>query len=124
MRQIFERVLIIMFENQYREYVRANPFMRDLAACGIDLENYIGVMHPSQTNYIASIAGELCGVNSDGGPSPLLTQRTIVDLLEEAPRALSWKAYMDGYHAATQPWTPALVPADDYPYAIKHNPFS
>ena len=118
----FDRVLIIMFENMYRGYVIQNPYMRDLAAQGIDLANFHGVMHPSQTNYISSIAGELCNVSDDR--PPLLTQDTIVDLIEASPEGLAWKAYMDGYCPATTPWTPELVPQDNFPYLIKHNPFS
>lgn len=56
----FDHILIIMLENEYRQYVLQNPYMRRLARQGIELRNFHGVMHPSQTNYIASIAGELC----------------------------------------------------------------
>ena len=51
----FDRVLIVMFENQYRRYVMQDPFMRKLAEAGADMANYLGVFHPSQTNYIASL---------------------------------------------------------------------
>lgn len=93
----FDHVLIIMFENQYRGYVLGNPYMRRLARQGIQLGNYFGVMHPSQTNYIASIAGELCDVTNDE-QLPLLGQRNIVDLIEEAPGRLRWKAYLEGVY--------------------------
>src|SRR4051812_1563994 len=95
-RRAFDHVLVIMFENQFREYVLANPYFRGLARQGIDLAGCCGVMHPSQTNYIASIAGELCNVTSDDAPPPL-AQRTIVDLVEESPDGLAWKAYMESY---------------------------
>lgn len=120
----FDHVLVIMFENQYRAYVMANPYFRRLAAQGIDMASYFGVMHPSQTNYISSIAGELCNVSSDDQPAPLLPQRTIVDLVEESPFGLRWRAYMDSYIPQNTPWSPTLVPQDEYPYVIKHNPFS
>lgn len=119
----FDHVLIIMFENQYRGYVMGNPYMQRLAQQGIQLGNCFGVMHPSQTNYISSIAGELCNVTSDDRP-PLLEQRTIVDLIEEAPGDLSWKAYMDSYVPEATPWTPDFMPQDANPYHIKHNPFA
>jgi hypothetical protein len=119
----FDHVLIIMFENMYRGYVLGNPYMRRLARQGIQLGNFFGVMHPSQTNYIASIAGELCNVTSDNRPPPL-AQRTIVDLLEEAPGRLRWKAYMESYVPEATPWTADFQPADAPPYFIKHNPFS
>ncbi len=119
----FDHVLIVMFENQYRGYVLRNPYMRGLARRGIDLAGFFGVMHPSQTNYIASIAGELCDVTGDDPVSPLLSGRTIVDLIEEAPGGLSWRAYMESYVAKAQPWTPTLAPGDMPPYYVKHNPF-
>ena len=120
----FDHVLIIMFENQYRSYVMKNTYMRNLAACGIDMVNYFGCMHPSQTNYITSLAGELCNVTDDDPPPELLKQRTVVDLIEESPLDLSWNAYMDSYIPANTPWTPKLVPKDQYPYVIKHDPFT
>lgn len=113
-----------MFENQYRSYVMANPYFRRLASQGIDLTSSYGVMHPSQTNYIASIAGELCNFTSDDPPPAPVPQRTIVDLIEESPDQLTWRAYMESYIPQNTPWTPTLVPKDEYPYVIKHNPFS
>jgi hypothetical protein len=123
-RRAFDHVLIIMFENQYRGYVMQNPYMRRLARRGIQLGNYFGVMHPSQTNYIASIAGALCNITSDDRPQNLITDRTIVDLIEEAPGMVGWKAYMDSYVRQATPWTPSFTPQDAYPYYLKHNPFS
>jgi len=120
----FDHVLIIMFENQYREYVMANAYFNRLASQGLDMQNFHGVMHPSQTNYIASIAGELCNMTDDDPPPQPLTQRTIVDLIEEADTGLTWKAYMDSYIPQSQLWSTSLTPANDFPYVIKHNPFS
>ncbi|QDF07558.1 alkaline phosphatase family protein [Myxococcus xanthus] len=119
----FEHVLIIMLENQYRSYVMQNPYFKKLARQGICLRNSFGVMHPSQTNYITSIAGELCNVADDDQPEPL-PQRTIVDLIEESPRGLTWKAYMQSYDPQKTPWSPTLKPKDQRPYVIRHNPFS
>ncbi|ADO71286.1 Phosphoesterase [Stigmatella aurantiaca DW4/3-1] len=122
-RRAFDHVLVIMLENQYRGYVMKNPYFRKLAQQGIVLRNAFGVMHPSQTNYIVSIAGELCNVTSDDAPDPL-PQRTIVDLIEESPYGLEWKAYMQSYIPQNTPWSATLKPQDEYPYVIKHNPFS
>jgi hypothetical protein len=121
--RVLDRILILMFENQYRSYVLKNPFFRRLADQGIELGNYSGVMHPSQKNYIAAVAGELCGVTSDD-PPPLLKQRTIVDLLEEAPGRLRWKGYMESFDPAANRWSLTLKPADACPYYVKHNPFA
>jgi hypothetical protein len=124
-RRAFERVLVIVFENQYRSYVMANPYFRGLARQGIELANAYGVMHPSQTNYIAALAGEICNVSDDAVPDPLLTQRTIVDLIEEAPGQLDWRAYMQSYVAEADPWTPTVVPGTfaNPAYTRKHNAF-
>lgn len=146
--RIFDHVLIIMFENQYRSYVMKNRYMKSLAAQGLELVNHFGNMHPSQTNYISFIAGELCNVSYDWPPyPPALSQRTIIDLIEESPLGLRWKAYMQGY--VKMLWKPDLSPSDFptpfpvssqiwdklgepynefpqplYPYAYWHNPFS
>lgn len=119
--RVFDHVLVIMFENQYRAYVRQNAYFARLAREGVDLANAFGVMHPSQTNYIASIAGELCNVTDDVLPDRL-PQETIVDVIES--RGLRWKAYMDGYCPQASQWSLGLVPRDEYPYVVKHNPFA
>lgn len=146
---VFDHILIIVFENEYRSYVMHNPYFRDLAKQGIDLANHFGNMHPSQTNYVSSVAGELCNITWDWPPYPsLLSQRTIADLMEEArPRPrLRWKAYLQGNVKTL--WRPDLQPKDfsvpfpvpnelwattpepfksiaqpPYPYAYFHNPF-
>jgi hypothetical protein len=149
-RRAFERVVIIVFENEFRSYVMANPFMRALAAQGIELANYFGVMHPSNTNYVASLAGEICNVSQDPlyytflpapvkpqpGPEPF-SQKTIVDSIAE--KGLEWRAYMESY--STVDFPPSLAPVSDSsgkvevpasvhqtildypPYLNMHNPF-
>jgi hypothetical protein len=75
MNKVFDRILIVMFENQYRSYVMQHAFMRKMAAAGCNLTNSFGVFHPSQTNYIGSLAAELCGVTNDTPPYPPLAAR-------------------------------------------------
>lgn len=121
----FDHVLIIMFENQYRGYVMENEYFRNLAAQGIELTNSFGVMHPSQTNYITSISGELCNMSDDDPPKAPLKQNTIVDLIEASPLNIDWRAYMDSYVPGWTPWKEKdFKPVDTYPYVMKHNPFS
>lgn len=145
--RIFDHVLIIVLENEYRSYVMKNPYMSGLAARGVDLVNHFGVMHPSQTNYVSAIAGELCNITYDWPPyPPVLPQRTVVDLIEESSLGLRWKAYMQSYVKtlwkpdlqpsdysvpfpvpdelwAKCPWPFTEVPQPLYPYAYFHNPF-
>lgn len=141
MARAFEKILIVMFENQYRSYVMENPYMRKLARAGCSMNNYFGAFHPSQTNYLASIAGEICGVSNDTPPPSPLPQTTLVGLMQPNAYAqrVSWKAYMEAY--PDEPWNPAWVqsnypadqqPLNEYPndgtslarYFRKHNPFA
>jgi hypothetical protein len=134
--RVFDHVVIIMFENEYRSYVRDNAYMHALAGQGLDLATYFGVMHPSNTNYVASLAGEICNITVDPNfhtflpapplpppPSPL-QQKTIVDLLVE--KGLGWRAYMEGYQPVEFPpqLTPVMTqqtpPAVDMAASVKH----
>lgn len=137
MKQAFERVLIVMFENQYRNYVLKDRFMQKLARAGANMGNYFGAFHPSQTNYIASLAAEVCSVTNDQPPVAPLMQQTLVDLLEQ--QQVSWKAYMEGL--PNEPWNPKwtnpdypaeMTPIKEFPndgtqlarYFRKHNAFA
>lgn len=96
--RVFDHVIVIMLENQYVGDVMQNDDMRGIANQGILLGNSYGVMHPSQTNYIASISGQLCGVNNDNPLNPLLSQTNLLHLIEQSSCGqLSWQAYMEGY---------------------------
>lgn len=102
--RVFDHVVIIMFENEYRNAVRQNPYMRELASKGIDMATYFGVMHPSNTNYVASIAGETCNITSDpqfntlipgappATPPTPFDMPTLVDNIRKS--GLDWRAYM------------------------------
>jgi hypothetical protein len=122
----FERIVVVIFENEFRGYVMRNPYMRSLAAKGIELANYFGVMHPSNTNYVASVTGEICNVStfdplyytflplpkqappSAPGPAPL-SQKTIADTI--VANGLEWRAYMESYSPVAFP--PSLAPIED-----------
>lgn len=137
MSKAFDRVIIVMFENQYRNYVMQNEFMQKLASAGANMTNYFGAFHPSQTNYVASLAGEVCAITNDTPPARPLMQQTLVDVLE--PAGVSWKAYMEGYPG--DPWKAVWEnpdyssddqPLNDFPteppllarYFRKHNAFA
>lgn len=136
----FNHVIVVMFENEYRGLVMQNKTMKRVASLGADMTNYFGTYHPSQTNYIASIAGEQCGWSSDESAWPLFQQNTIVDLLEAS--GVEWKVYMEDFPNC--PWNPrwatpeyymaATVPPEAPPaewprgnnpsYFQRHNPFA
>lgn len=116
MGKVFERVVVVYLENTMRSSALANPYLNALRQKGVFMTNAQGVTHPSQPNYIASIAGDTMGINDDQthymdwywlkptsepaketgsyryhqeGFSPA----TIVDLLEA--QNLSWKCYAE-----------------------------
>ena len=116
MGKVFERVITVFLENSMRSSVLANPYINSLRKKGVFMTNAQGVTHPSQPNYIASIAGDTMGIVDDDahymdwywltpdseqgrdtgsyryhqeGFSP----PTIVDLLEASN--LSWKCYAE-----------------------------
>lgn len=113
----FDRIITVMFENQYRSYAMQDPFLAKLARAGMNMTNYFGCFHPSQTNYLAALAGEVCGVTNDQAPTSPLMQQTLVDLME--PAGVSWKAYMEAY--SPDPWNPLWANPE---YPIKAAPIA
>lgn len=120
MKKPFDRVITVMFENQYRSYVIQNAFLKKLASAGADMTNYFGAFHPSQTNYLASFAGEVCGVTNDDPPMNPLMQETLVDLLEA--KGVSWKAYMEAYPG--DPWNKDWEDPDYYKKGLAPAPIA
>jgi phospholipase C len=119
-KKAFDRIFIIIFENEHRTTVMANDYMKGLAARGVNLSNYFGVTHPSQPNYVAAIAG-LPLVSGDKCPSDL-PQTNIVDLLEA--KGVTWKAYMEDLPEGNKPKIDkAVCVSQDGLYFRKHNPF-
>ena len=118
MGQVFERVVIVFLENTMRSSALANDYLNRLRRKGVFLTNAQGVTHPSQPNYIATIAGDTMGI-ADDDPHYMLwywlqpsseqakdstggqyryheegfSAPTIVDLLEA--QNLSWKCYVE-----------------------------
>lgn len=82
-------------------------------------ENYYGVTHPSEPNYIALVAGSNFGLNADDA-SAHFDAPNLADQLEA--HGHSWASYEEsmpyaGYLGETYPAAGAL-------YASKHNPFA
>ena len=109
----FDRVFLIIFENQgYRDVVKNQDFL-NFADKGLLLTQFYARTHPSQPNYITILAGETMGVSDDNTHNVDATN--IVDLLEA--KGVSWKSYNEDY------------PGDCYTgsktgkYARKHTPF-
>jgi hypothetical protein len=114
MGRAFDRIFIIMLENELESAVRQDDFMRSLQARGVRLSNYHGVTHPSQPNYIATIAG-LPHVTDDTCQD--IEASSVVDLLEA--KGVTWKAYMEDLPEDNKE---VCISADRL-YFRKHNPF-
>lgn len=109
----FDSVLIIMFENENASTVLQNPYFAAKAAQGVVLSEYRGVTHPSQPNYLATIAGDFFNWASDECQD--FNETTIVDLLES--NQVDWRVYMEDL-----PDDDKLV-CEQGLYYRKHNPF-
>lgn len=57
------------------------------------LAEYYGLTHPSQPNYIASVAGDYFGLNNDGYIRIPENISTIVDIFDDA--GIEWRGYFE-----------------------------
>jgi hypothetical protein len=110
----FDRVLIIVLENQDYTSAMTDPFLAKLATKGTSFSNFKNLYHPSYPNYLAMIAGSSFGMRSDHQVTfpDDAEHRTIGDLLD-------WKNYAENYPAGTQP----NLESSKGKYARKHVPF-
>src|ERR1700737_3692019 len=110
----FDRVLIIVLENQDYVSAMSNEFLAKLATKGTSFTNFKNPYPPSYPNYLAMIAGSYFGTRSDHQMSfpddP--EHRTIGDLLD-------WKNYAENYPSGVQPY----LDASKGKYHRKHVPF-
>ena len=109
----FERIVIVVLENEDASDALDQPFLKSLAARGALLGSYAAITHPSQPNYIAMVAGDVHGVKNDQNVD--LDVRHLGDLLEA--RGLRWKVYAEGYPGGCR------LDARIGRYARKHVPF-
>lgn len=93
LRQHFEKVVIVVFENTNYQNAIKQPDFANLQQLGATLTNMRASTHPSQGNYVAMIAGSTLGIRDN---SPVnLSQNHIGDLLEAA--GLHWRVYAEDY---------------------------
>jgi phosphoesterase family protein len=109
----FERVLIIVLENQNYGDATLDPYLNSLAKQGASFTNFHALFHPSYPNYLAMITGK--EISTRGHKLINLNERTIADLLKLA--GLTWKNYAEGY-----PGNCFKLPTSGL-YARKHVPF-
>lgn len=109
----FKRIFVVVLENQEFWIANLNSHFNALTEKGLLLTNYKAATHPSQPNYIAMIAGDTMGVNSDSVYD--IEGRNLVDLLEE--KDVTWKTYQEDYPGN------CFTEAKSGRYRRKHNPF-
>ncbi|QUC17818.1 uncharacterized protein UV8b_02059 [Ustilaginoidea virens] len=89
----FDRLAIIYFENQNYDKSFGDPNFSWFTKKGITLSNYFAVTHPSQPNYMASIAGDYFGMENDSFERAPLNIATVMNLLDY--RGISWGLYQE-----------------------------
>ncbi|RKO83260.1 phosphoesterase, partial [Blyttiomyces helicus] len=111
----FERILVVVLENQDYSAVMDDTYMGTvLPSKGLLMTSYRGITHPSQPNYISLIGGATLGVWNDNNFD--LSSSSIVDLFEAG--GVSWKSYQESYPGGCLKGDSA-----DGLYHRKHNPF-
>lgn len=112
----FDRILVIMFENQYIDDTLQHPYFKQLTTNGTLLSQYYGVTHPSQPNYVAQLAGSFFNIKTDNYVT--LNHTNLVDLME--PKGLTWKSYQEDF-----PKDHVCFDGVEHKklYYRKHNPF-
>jgi phosphatidylinositol-3-phosphatase len=116
-----KHVFVIVLENHSQPSVIGDvnaPYITSLANTYGMADNYFGVTHPSEPNYVAMITGSNQGINDDQ-PTHHFDVRNIVDQLEASGH--SWDAYMESLPSVG--FTGAQSPANAALYVNKHDPF-
>ncbi|HET8626778.1 MAG TPA: alkaline phosphatase family protein [Thermomicrobiales bacterium] len=122
----YQHIFVIMMENHSYDEIIGNsdaPEINALAQTYGLATDYYAVTHPSEPNYLASVAGTYFGIQDDAPPTaPGHTHDapSIVDQLEA--RGLTWKTYQQALPYAG--FTGASSPPGNALYAVKHNPFA
>ena len=125
-RSHLDHVFVIMLENHSKHSVidqrdstgaLTAPYITGLAHRYAWAQNYYGVTHPSQPNYIAAITGSNWGIQTD--TPTVLDVPNLVDQLES--HGLTWDAYMEAIDTSNK--LAATAPGGTALYAIKHDPF-
>ncbi|GLQ46383.1 hypothetical protein GCM10007862_14340 [Dyella lipolytica] len=95
---VFDHVFVVMMENtNYSEVIGDTtdaPFINSLTSQGTLLDNYSGVYHPSDENYLAIAGGNTFVQGAIYFPNIKVAASNIADELEASGK--TWKAYEQG----------------------------
>ncbi|KAM0815311.1 putative Acid phosphatase [Seiridium cardinale] len=117
----FDRFISIWLENQDFAKVIKDPDFADLKRYGISQTRYYAHTHPSQPNYLASVAGDYFGLNHDDVVRIPKNVSTIVDLLED--KGISWGGYFEGNPGPGYMAAGSYAVDGTWDYVRKHNHF-
>jgi hypothetical protein len=121
-----KHVFVIMEENHSLGGVIGDPMaptFTELAQTYAVAQNYYGVTHPSEPNYLALVGGSNFGLNADDA-SVRIDAPNLADQLEA--HGYTWASYEESMPYAGFPgsqWPDATL-KEGALYAAKHNPFS
>ncbi|KIS66061.1 uncharacterized protein UMAG_05803 [Mycosarcoma maydis] len=128
----FDRIIQIWLENTDFEAAISTPALQALLPDGVLFDNYYAVTHPSEPNYIASVAGDFFGLGDDTFNHIPLNITTAFDLLDDGGKngkPISYACYQenmpyDGFTGFNYSSKNYVTPgAPDYTYYVrKHNP--
>ncbi len=96
----FDRVLMVVLENQNYETAIKDSILSALAQEGTSFSDFHALFHPSYPNYLAMIGGKEFEMNELNGDDQVdfpndSQHRTIADLMTE--HGLHWKNYVEDY---------------------------
>ncbi|KAK6083553.1 phosphoesterase [Seiridium cupressi] len=117
----FDRFISIWLENQDFAKVIKDPDFADLKRYGISQTRYYAHTHPSQPNYLASVAGDYFGLNHDDVVRIPKNVSTVVDLLED--KGISWGGYFEGNPGPGYMAAGSYAVDGTWDYVRKHNHF-
>ncbi|KAG0289846.1 hypothetical protein BGZ96_006682 [Linnemannia gamsii] len=112
----FDHIFIVFLENTDYDLANSDPTLRSLFKSGVVLNNFHGVTHPSQPNYLAAIAGDYFDYDDDGTHNLDTSYKTVVDLLED--KGLTWRSYQENMPSVCYTGS-----SSKSLYYRKHNPF-
>lgn len=92
--RVYDRIYTIFLENTNYGTALKDENLKSLRKKGITLTNYWALTHPSQPNYLGSVAGDYFGLDTDAFVRVPSEVESVVDLLDE--RGISWGEYEEG----------------------------
>lgn len=114
--KVFKYFVQVWLENQDYSTINNISYYQAVAKNGITLTNFNAITHPSEPNYVASVAGTNFGITNDDYYNVPVGESNIFDLLEA--KGLTWKSYNEDIPASGWTGFSAFKGA----YVRKHNP--